>query len=69
MPCLKSRCMTSSRCTTRCAESSLTWVKLIIVRFQAKNVVFNVSEMEGKVREATNDDPWYVSRMYDATGK
>ena len=25
---------------------------------QAKNVVFNVSEMEAKVREATNDDPW-----------
>lgn len=27
---------------------------------QAKNVVFNVSEMEGKVRDATNDEPWYV---------
>jgi epsin len=25
---------------------------------QAKNVVLNVSEMEAKVREATNDDPW-----------
>ncbi|KAG6909291.1 hypothetical protein DXG01_001235 [Tephrocybe rancida] len=27
---------------------------------QAKNVVLNVSEMEAKVREATNEDPWYV---------
>lgn len=27
---------------------------------QAKNVVFNVSEMEAKVRDATNDEPWYV---------
>lgn len=26
--------------------------------FQAKNVVFNVSEMEGKVRDATNEEPW-----------
>ena len=25
---------------------------------QAKNVVLNVSEMEAKVREATNEDPW-----------
>lgn len=25
---------------------------------QAKNAVLNVSEMEAKVREATNDDPW-----------
>lgn len=23
-------------------------------------MVLNVSEMEAKVREATNDDPWYV---------
>ena len=27
---------------------------------QAKNVVFNVSEMEAKVRDATNDEPWCV---------
>ena len=27
---------------------------------QAKNVVFNVSEMEAKVRDATNDEPWYA---------
>lgn len=27
---------------------------------QAKNAVLNLSEMEAKVREATNDDPWYV---------
>lgn len=25
---------------------------------QARNMVLNVSEMEAKVREATNDDPW-----------
>ncbi|KAF8817054.1 ENTH-domain-containing protein [Phlegmacium glaucopus] len=28
---------------------------------QAKNVVLNISEMEAKVREATNDDPWGAS--------
>lgn len=27
---------------------------------QAKNVILNVSEMEAKVREATNEDPWYA---------
>ena len=27
---------------------------------QARNMVLNVSEMESKVREATNDDPWWV---------
>lgn len=30
-----------------------------MIRIQAKNVVLNVSEMEAKVREATNDEPWY----------
>ena len=25
---------------------------------QAKNVVLNVTEMEAKVREATNEEPW-----------
>jgi len=28
------------------------------IRLQAKNIVLNVSEMEAKVREATNEDPW-----------
>ncbi|EPQ54820.1 ENTH-domain-containing protein [Gloeophyllum trabeum ATCC 11539] len=28
---------------------------------QAKNMVLNVSEMEAKVREATNDEPWGAS--------
>ncbi|AAW46544.1 hypothetical protein CNL05210 [Cryptococcus deneoformans JEC21] len=28
---------------------------------QAKNAVLNISEMEAKVREATNDDPWGAS--------
>lgn len=32
---------------------------------QAKNVVFNVSEMEAKVREATNEDPWYVRTPWE----
>lgn len=27
-------------------------------------MVFNVSEMEAKVREATNEDPWYVALSY-----
>jgi hypothetical protein len=27
---------------------------------QAKNIILNVSEMEAKVLEATNDEPWYV---------
>ncbi|KAI9436562.1 hypothetical protein H4582DRAFT_2112028 [Lactarius indigo] len=35
--------------------------KLICALVQAKNVVLNVSEMEAKVREATNDDPWGAS--------
>ena len=30
----------------------------MLISIQAKNVVLNVSEMEAKVREATNDDPW-----------
>jgi epsin len=33
---------------------------LTILTHQAKNVVLNISEMEAKVREATNDDPWCV---------
>jgi hypothetical protein len=27
---------------------------------QAKNMVMNVGEMEAKVMEATNDEPWCV---------
>jgi len=34
---------------------------LTILSHQAKNVVLNISEMEAKVREATNDDPWCVN--------
>ena len=33
---------------------------LTISTHQAKNVVLNISEMEAKVREATNDEPWSV---------
>lgn len=29
---------------------------------QAKNMVLNLSEIESKVREATNDDPWQAWR-------
>lgn len=28
---------------------------------KAQNVVFNYTEMEGKVREATNNEPWGAS--------
>lgn len=28
---------------------------------QAKNYALNISEIEAKVREATNDDPWGAS--------
>ncbi len=62
-------CTTSSRCTTRCAGSrrfvsdrvGVQGSELMCALVQAKNVVLNVSEMEAKVREATNDDPWCVS--------
>ncbi|KAI0770624.1 hypothetical protein C8Q74DRAFT_1369761 [Fomes fomentarius] len=43
------------------ALSQITMYDIKSVYNQAKNVVFNVSEMEGKVREATNDDPWGAS--------
>ena len=38
--------------------SQLTMYDLKSYYTQAKNAVLNVSEMEAKVREATNDDPW-----------
>jgi epsin len=34
-----------------------------VLKLQAKNMVLNVSEMEAKVQEATNDDPWSVRRL------
>lgn len=34
--------------------------KLTTKDLQAKNIVLNLSEIESKVREATNDDPWCV---------
>lgn len=33
-------------------------MKEIHVCFNSTNVVMNYSEIESKVREATNDDPW-----------
>ncbi|KAG2134381.1 hypothetical protein BD769DRAFT_1444937 [Suillus cothurnatus] len=41
--------------------SNLTVYDLKSMYNQAKNVVLNISEMESKVREATNDEPWGAS--------
>ncbi|KIJ17852.1 hypothetical protein PAXINDRAFT_167799 [Paxillus involutus ATCC 200175] len=41
--------------------SSMTVYDLKAMYNQAKNVVLNVSEMEAKVRDATNDEPWGAS--------
>ncbi|EKM49789.1 uncharacterized protein PHACADRAFT_265480 [Phanerochaete carnosa HHB-10118-sp] len=41
--------------------SNLTMYDIKSMYNQAKNVVLNVSEMEAKVREATNDEPWGAS--------
>ncbi|KAF8501960.1 hypothetical protein BU17DRAFT_78404 [Hysterangium stoloniferum] len=41
--------------------SQLTVYDLKSYYNQAKNMVLNVSEMEAKVKEATNDDPWGAS--------
>ncbi|TFK70526.1 ENTH-domain-containing protein [Pluteus cervinus] len=41
--------------------SQMTFYDIKSMYNQAKNVVLNVSEMEAKVREATNDDPWGAS--------
>ncbi|EPT00274.1 hypothetical protein FOMPIDRAFT_1123041 [Fomitopsis schrenkii] len=41
--------------------SQITMYDIKSMYNQAKNVVFNVSEMEGKVRDATNDEPWGAS--------
>jgi epsin len=41
--------------------SNITMYDIKSMYNQAKNVVLNVSEMEAKVREATNDDPWGAS--------
>ncbi|KAG2131770.1 hypothetical protein DEU56DRAFT_813207 [Suillus clintonianus] len=41
--------------------SNLTVYDIKNMYNQAKNVVLNISEMESKVREATNDEPWGAS--------
>ncbi|KAK0487109.1 hypothetical protein IW261DRAFT_1445927 [Armillaria novae-zelandiae] len=41
--------------------SQITMYDIKTMYNQAKNVVLNVSEIESKVREATNDDPWGAS--------
>ncbi|KAJ3518851.1 hypothetical protein NM688_g9383 [Phlebia brevispora] len=43
------------------ALSQITLYDIKSMYNQAKNVVLNVSEMEAKVREATNDEPWGAS--------
>ncbi|KAG8874578.1 Epsin-3, clathrin recruitment and traffic between the Golgi and endosome [Serendipita sp. 407] len=41
--------------------SKITMYDIKSAYVQAKNMVLNVSEMEAKVQEATNDDPWGAS--------
>ncbi|EIN12448.1 ENTH-domain-containing protein [Punctularia strigosozonata HHB-11173 SS5] len=41
--------------------SSMTIYDVKSMYNQAKNMVLNVSEMEAKVQEATNDEPWGAS--------
>ncbi|KAG6845613.1 hypothetical protein H0H87_006666 [Tephrocybe sp. NHM501043] len=43
------------------ALSQITMYDIKSAYNQAKNVVLNISEMEAKVREATNEDPWGAS--------
>ena len=38
----------------------MTFYDLKQLYTQAKNYALNISEIEAKVREATNDDPWCV---------
>ena len=40
--------------------SNLTFYDIKKMYTQAKNYALNISEIEAKVREATNDDPWCV---------
>lgn len=41
--------------------SNLTFYDIKSFYTQAKNYALNISEIEAKVREATNDDPWGTS--------
>lgn len=41
--------------------SNLTFYDIKSFYTQAKNYALNISEIEAKVREATNDDPWGAS--------
>lgn len=41
--------------------SNLTFYDIKKMYTQAKNYALNISEIEAKVREATNDDPWGAS--------
>lgn len=50
----------TSLCTAELAKqaSQISMYDIKSYYNQAKNAVLNVSEMEAKVREATNDDSW-----------
>ncbi|RDX48886.1 ENTH-domain-containing protein [Lentinus brumalis] len=46
---------------TALSQITMYDIKSMYNQVRAKNVVFNVSEMEAKVRDATNDEPWGAS--------
>ena len=48
--------------------SNLTFYDIKKMYTQAKNYALNISEIEAKVREATNDDPWCVFVQANVTG-
>lgn len=54
--------MTRCACTLTSGNriANLTFYDLKQFYTQAKNYALNISEIEAKVREATNDDPWCV---------
>lgn len=45
--------------------SNITFYDLKQLYTQAKNYALNISEIEAKVREATNDDPWCVPLRHE----
>ena len=45
--------------------SNLTFYDIKSFYTQAKNYALNISEIEAKVREATNDDPWCVPLRHE----
>jgi epsin len=53
-------CVTCASPLTRVKGSGVLLENKLLIDIQAKNMVMNVSEMEAKVQEATNDEPWCV---------